>query len=155
MVFKSIRNSVYKYWKSCFINIGSTIGVIVLNKDKSGFTYNTLLIPKQDLLMVYIVRFSTPDTTRFVRLIWRLSTMYESKCTHMCMQYFKIMHNGKCKRNICFLKCRQVHVCVHACIHIVFYRIAKCIGEITRGSILSLFNDEWIDLRLNEMFVQQ
>ena len=27
--------------------------------------------------------------------------------------------------------------------------------EITRGSIVPLFNDEWIYLKLNEMFVQQ
>ena len=37
---------------------------------------------------------------------------------------------------------------------IVSYWIAKCIREIVRGSIVPLFNDEWIDLRSNEMFVQ-
>ena len=40
-------------------------------------------------------------------------------------------------------------------VFIVRYRIEKCIREITRGSIVPLFNDAWIHLRSNEMFVQQ
>ena len=35
--------------------IGHTIGILVLNKVASGFTSYTLSMPKQDLLMVYIV----------------------------------------------------------------------------------------------------
>ena len=33
------------------IFIGKTIGILVLNKGTSGFTSNTLLIPKQDQLL--------------------------------------------------------------------------------------------------------
>ena len=35
--------------------IGKTVGILLTNKDASGFTSNTLFIPKQDLLMVCIV----------------------------------------------------------------------------------------------------
>ena len=36
-------------------NIGQASGILLTNKNKSGFTTYTLLIPKQDLLMVLIV----------------------------------------------------------------------------------------------------
>ena len=44
-------------------NIGKTVGILLTNIDTSGFTSNTLLIPKQDQLMIYI-------------LIWTIHSFY-------------------------------------------------------------------------------
>ena len=47
--------SEFKYLLFCLAQIiGYTIGKLLVNKSASGFTTNTLLIPKQDLLMVYL-----------------------------------------------------------------------------------------------------
>ena len=43
----------YSHNLTCVLNIGQTIGILLVNKGTSGLTSNTLLIPLQDLFVVF------------------------------------------------------------------------------------------------------